>query len=61
MGKAIWMRAGSYAHMASILLASLYGGLEGITGMPRVSMTVVSAVMIVIGYVSVVVVQSRYA
>jgi hypothetical protein len=61
MGQAIWMRAGSYAHMASILLASLYGVLEGITGMPRVSMTVVSVGMIVIGYVSVVVVQRRYA
>lgn len=60
MGEAIWMRAGSYAHTASILLASLYGVLEGITGLPRVSMTVVSVVMIVIGFLSVALVQRRY-
>ncbi|HST59829.1 MAG TPA: hypothetical protein VLK84_14090 [Longimicrobium sp.] len=60
MGEAIWMRGGSYAHSASILLASLYGLLEGIGGLPRVSMTVVSIVMIVIGFLSVAVVQRRY-
>jgi succinate dehydrogenase hydrophobic anchor subunit len=61
MGDAIWMRGGSYAHSASILLASLYGLLEGIGGLPRVSMTVVSVVMIVIGFLSVALVQRRYA
>lgn len=60
MGEAIWMRAGSYAHSASILLASLYGVLEGVAGLPRVSMAQVSVVMIVIGFVSVGLVQRRY-
>ncbi|HYW10668.1 MAG TPA: hypothetical protein VE871_01895 [Longimicrobium sp.] len=61
MGEAIWMRGGSYAHSASILLASLYGLLEGVAGLPRVSMTVVSVVMIVIGFLGVAAVQRRYA
>lgn len=60
MGEAIWMRGGSYAHIASIALASLYGLLEGVAGLPRVSMAAVSMVMIVIGFVSVALVQRRY-
>ena len=50
----------SLISIASILLASLYGVLEGIAGVPRVSMAVVSVVMIVIGFLSVGVVQRRY-
>lgn len=61
MGEAIWMRAGSYAHTASIALATLYGVLEWTVGLPRVSMTAASAALIVIGFVSVAVVQRRYA
>lgn len=60
MGEAIWMRAGSYAHSASIALAAVYGVLEGVAGVPRVSMAVVSVVMIIIGVLSVAVVQRRY-
>lgn len=61
MGEAIWMRAGSYAHTASIALASIYGMLEWTVGFPRVSMTAASVALIVIGFVSVAVVQRRYA
>jgi len=61
MGEAIWMRAGSYAHTASIALATVYGVLEWTVGLPRVSMTAASVALIVIGFVSVAVVQRRYA
>lgn len=61
MGEAIFMRAGSYAHSASILLASVYGILEWTAGFPRVSMTAASVALIVIGFVSVALVQRRYA
>lgn len=61
MGEAIWMRAGSYAHTASIALATIYGVLEWTVGFPRVSMTAASVALIVIGFVSVAVVQRRYA
>ena len=60
MGQTIWMRAGSYAHTASIALASIYGMLEWTVGLPRVSMTAASVALIVIGFVSVGVVQRRY-
>jgi hypothetical protein len=60
MGETIWMRGIAYAHSASILLASLYGVLEMVAGLPRVSMTTVSVLMIVIGIVSVALVQRRY-
>jgi hypothetical protein len=61
MGETIWMRGIAYAHSASILLASVYGLLESVAGLPRVSMTTVSVLMIVIGFVSVALVQRRYA
>lgn len=61
MGEAIWMRAASYAYSASIFIASVYGLLEWTAGLPRVSMTAVSMALIVIGFVSVAVVQRRYA
>lgn len=61
MGETILMRGIAYAHSASILLASVYGVLESVAGLPRVSMTTVSVLMIVIGFVSVALVQRRYA
>jgi uncharacterized membrane protein YhdT len=60
MGEAIWMRGLSYAHTASIVVAGLYGVLEGIAGLPRVSMSAVSVALIVIGFTSVGLVQRRY-
>lgn len=60
MGEAIWMRGGSYAHSASILLASIYGILESVAGLPRVSLTVAAVAMIVLGFISVGLVQRRY-
>ena len=61
MGEAIFARGGSYAHSACIALAAIYGMLETIAGLPRVSMTLFSVVMIVIGFVSVALVNRRYA
>jgi hypothetical protein len=61
MGEAIFARGGSYAHSACIALAAAYGMLETIAGLPRVSMTLFSVVMIVIGFVSVALVNRRYA
>ena len=60
MGTTIWTRGASYAHSASILLAAVYGLLETFAGLPRVSMTLASVVMIVIGFASVGLVQRRY-
>lgn len=60
MGETIWMRGIAYAHSASILLAAVYGLLEMVAGLPRVSMTTVSVLMMVIGLVSVGLVQRRY-
>lgn len=60
MGEAIWMRGGSYAHITSMMLASVYGVLESVAGLPRVSMTVVAVALIVIGFGSVALVSRRY-
>lgn len=61
MDERIWTRGMFYAHSASIVLASLYGVLELTAGLPRLSGSTVSMAMVVIGFVSVALVQRRYA
>ncbi|HEY0015178.1 MAG TPA: hypothetical protein VGC13_02625 [Longimicrobium sp.] len=61
MDERIWTRGMFYAHSASIVLAGLYGVLELTAGLPRLSGGTVSMALVVIGFVSVVLVQRRYA
>lgn len=61
MDERIWTQGTFYAHSACIILAGVYGVLEVTAGVPRLSGTTVSMAMVVIGFVSVALVQRRYA
>ena len=61
MDERIWTRGMFYAHSACIILSSLYGVLEMTAGLPRLSGSTISMAMVVIGFVSVALVQRRYA